>query len=251
MNDTLEFVYSRHNRNIPSLGCPPGVVFIYELTILIKGSLTYYLDGKEFSLGSGDAVYVPLGIHRYRPDCSENVDFISFNFLTPNPPALPSVLHRVLTKEVHLLIALHDEIYNNSHIDKQAKLASVLNCLLLSIETTQKATQLHPLARKILDYLHSNYQSKITLATIGAVTSFSPVHCDSIFRKETGQSIIDYLIGLRIEEAKQLLIQETVPIGRIAELTGFQDANYFSRAFKKRVGDTPSKYRQRVYGRLP
>ena len=57
------------------------------------------------------------------------------------------------------------------------------------------------------------------------------------------KSIIHYLIDLRISEAKNLLIETSMPCSVIAELVGFDDANYFSRIFKKRMGLSPLQFR--------
>ena len=67
-----------------------------------------------------------------------------------------------------------------------------------------------------------------------------------VFKKETGRSIIDFLIEERISESKKLLAEDSIPLATISELVGFDDYNYFSRVFKKRAGCTPSEYRKRT-----
>ena len=85
---------------------------------------------------------------------------------------------------------------------------------------------------------------RITLDDIGRLTFFSPIYCDTVFKKDTGRSIIDHLIERRIDEAKKLLLSPDLSLTKISELCGFADYNYFCRVFKKRVGATPGAYRK-------
>lgn len=64
------------------------------------------------------------------------------------------------------------------------------------------------------------------------------------FKAATGSSLIDYLQNLRVEEAKRLLENSTLPIEEISELTGYSDASFFRRLFKRLTGLTPGKYRR-------
>ena len=81
------------------------------------------------------------------------------------------------------------------------------------------------------------------------MTFFSPIYCDTVFRKEVGRSIVDYVLDRRIDEAKRLLIEGTIPLAQIAETVGFNDYNYFSRVFKKRSGYSPTEYRRRSFAK--
>ena len=65
------------------------------------------------------------------------------------------------------------------------------------------------------------------------------------FRVATGYTPIDYVQTLRIEEAKQLLETGTEPVEAVAFDVGYEDANSFRRLFKRTVGITPARYRQR------
>ena len=116
----------------------------------------------------------------------------------------------------------------------------------MTLQSHLKTQSLHPLVSKIVRYLHENMSQKITLADIGQHTFFSPVYCDTVFKQEMGRSIIDYLLEKRIDEAKKLLIEGTVPLRQIAEAVGFPDYNYFARTFKKRTGYTPIQYRSMI-----
>jgi two-component system response regulator YesN len=97
-----------------------------------------------------------------------------------------------------------------------------------------------------MHYLHSNFSKKVTLNDIGKLTFFSPNYCENIFKRETGRSVIDYLLEIRMEEAKKLLAEGVLSLGDVSETVGFEDYNYFSRVFKKRTGYTPSEYKKLI-----
>ena len=124
------------------------------------------------------------------------------------------------------------------------QLSHLVMTILLSLEDSQQAARVHPLVHQITRYLHSQMSNKITLRSVSEHCYFSPVYCDSVFKRETGFAVMEYLLKLRIDEAKLLLIQGQFPIATVGEMVGFSDANYFSRAFRKQTGLSPSAFRR-------
>ncbi|MFX8098759.1 helix-turn-helix transcriptional regulator, partial [Acinetobacter baumannii] len=73
--------------------------------------------------------------------------------------------------------------------------------------------------------------------------SIHPVWLSQLFKKETGQTYLDYLTNARIKRAKQLLRETSMKIYEIAENIGYRDLKHFGHLFKKRTGRTPKEYR--------
>src|SRR5215468_6993740 len=69
------------------------------------------------------------------------------------------------------------------------------------------------------------------------------------FSMATGMSPLDYIHALRLEEAKQILETQDLPIETVALEVGYQDNGFFGRMFRRRVGMTPGQYRKR-FGNL-
>jgi two-component system response regulator YesN len=67
-----------------------------------------------------------------------------------------------------------------------------------------------------------------------------------LFKQKYGTGIFEYLQQLRMDKAKTLLNDPEIKIQYIAEMTGFNDQNYFSKAFRHATGQSPSEYRRRV-----
>lgn len=67
----------------------------------------------------------------------------------------------------------------------------------------------------------------------------------------TGVSPINYLILIRLQQARQLLMTEEYPIKEIARAVGYEDAYHFSKSFKKQYGVSPSALRQKNSQEMP
>ena len=99
-------------------------------------------------------------------------------------------------------------------------------------------------------FLHENYCYDVTLEEVAKYVHLTPYYFSKLFKKETGQTFIDYLTNLRIEKAKQFMRDEGLTVKEACYRVGYKDPNYFSRVFKKVTNMTPTEYRQEVCERL-
>lgn len=246
MND-LNLIYDRHNVN----GIAPSInamsIPYHDLTILIKGKLEYIIDNVKITLNSGDIIFIPRGSVRVRKASSETVDYISFNFNCDKEINLPKYFTDAVHSDSLLLIAAYDKINSVSYLDNKEKNEHLLACLILVFEDRVKRQNFNPLTLKIIEHIRTNLDKKITLEDIGRLTFFSPIYCDTVFKKETGSSIIDYLLDKRVDEAKRLLLEGSLSLQQISVNVGFNDYNYFSRVFKARSGYSPSTYKKMMF----
>ena len=243
--DNLNVIYFSYARRKP-VAIAEAPIPYKELTIVLKGSFEYFVDREPVRLSGGDALYLPEGALRARRAAEEEVEYVSFNFLGDIGEELPRCIKGCLTGEMRLGLALCEAITKKHYSPDEERIAHLLACIILTLKGELKEQATPPLVNKIIEYLHENMSRKITLADIGSYTFFSPVYCDMVFRRETGRSIIDYLLERRIEEAKGLLIEGILPLKTVAEKVGISDYNYFSRIFKKRTGYTPVQYRKMI-----
>ncbi len=112
---------------------------------------------------------------------------------------------------------------------------------------TQKEYKLRTqnLARlnQVLEFIERNYMEKITIDQLTAITCLSRDHFSHLFKKLTGRSVNEYINGMRIDKAEMLIKNTDMNITEIAMATGFNDANYFSRIFRKYKKTPPSAAR--------
>jgi len=100
--------------------------------------------------------------------------------------------------------------------------------------------------RKVEDFVSQNYQNKISTAHLSKIFYMSESHFCRLFKKTVGISPIDYINEYRVGKAELLLQKTDLPIITIAAEVGFEDANYFSRVFRKIKKLSPSEYRRRT-----
>ena len=99
---------------------------------------------------------------------------------------------------------------------------------------------------KIKKYIDSHYADNMNLKNIAALFYMNPVYLGQLFRKTYGVYFNDYLLELRVEEAKKLLRQTDLRMYEIAERVGIKNANYFVSQFEKLVRLTPMEYRNKL-----
>lgn len=241
---SINVMYAHHRADVYAMKISPTQIPYYDLTILLRGTLKYEINGEVLTLNAGDAICLPPSTRRSREAGTQRADFISFNFTLEGELPLPHKMEKVVGNDISLLIAAYDELSRHSHGDADKKTAHLIACILLVLEDRMTEKRYSSLTLKIMEYLHTNLSSRITLEQIGEMSFFSPVYCDTVFKRETGSSIIDYLIEARIAEAKRLIAEDVLTLGAVAEKSGFGDYNYFSRVFKKRTGYTPREYKR-------
>jgi two-component system response regulator YesN len=72
----------------------------------------------------------------------------------------------------------------------------------------------------------------------------SPAYFSRLFHRETGESYVDHVIGLRISEAKRLLRTSAVRVADVGAAVGYQNPQYFCTIFRRIVGSSPAEYRE-------
>lgn len=239
----LTLLYHRHNKFGNFTEIQPRKLNYYDLTIILNGEMQYYINDKFCSLKTGDAIcHKPNSIQSRNPQ-KIRCDYFSVNFTSTEKIDLPDYIEGIVSNEILLLISTFDEIKSKPYLDPSNTLNVLLNSLITIIENNLKQECLSDTTNKIMKFIKENLSTKITLNDISKLTFFTPIYCDTLFKKETGKSIINYLLDERIAKAKSLLIEGSLSLTKIAEISGFYDYNYFSRTFKKKTGYTPTQYK--------
>lgn len=99
--------------------------------------------------------------------------------------------------------------------------------------------------RKTLNYIHDHFQTQLKLKDMAAMSGASETYFCRLFKHETGMTFLNYLNGLRIEQACVLLRDTSNNALDICYQVGFNDYTHFGRQFKKHTGMSPANFRQR------
>ena len=97
---------------------------------------------------------------------------------------------------------------------------------------------------KVIEFIKENYMRHISLEEIARYTYMSKTYLSSLFKKETGYSISEYLNNIRIDRSQSLLVESDLSIIEIARICGFEDQSYFTKVFRKVTDITPKKFRE-------
>lgn len=103
--------------------------------------------------------------------------------------------------------------------------------------------EIQELFNQISTYIQEHYMDSFTMQRLADQNGISKNRLAYLFYKYAGMGPGDYLMQCRLNRAKELLLLDHSPLRVIAQATGFNDPFYFSRAFKKRYGISPSEFR--------
>lgn len=100
--------------------------------------------------------------------------------------------------------------------------------------------------RHAIMLIDSQITKELSLRQIAAALELNPSYLSSLFRKETGHTLTEFVCMRRMEEGAKLLRNTSMQIQDVAVYSGITDANYFSKLFKKHMGSTPAEYRNQL-----
>ena len=101
----------------------------------------------------------------------------------------------------------------------------------------------------VIEYVHSHLAERLTLDDIANALHVSKYHLSHKFSKELGISVRQYIMEVRMNQAKTLLVSTQKDIREIAELCGYDNSMYFSNAFKTKTDCSPTYYRKNMLGK--
>ena len=233
----------------------------YEIYFLTKGSRRLLFANSVYSVDAPAIVIIPP----HRPHATEGGPFERYNVDASESALDPFQLDMIEDKQLRLLkptdkqaqvlielleeIKQIDPLKKHSHIAFNALFSYYLYLIGKLDEETENIIIHKPdivpsLVLNIISYLKENFKESITLDSLSKRFSVSKATLIYNFNKYLHSSPVDYLINIRIQQAKSALTETNSNISEIAENCGFSNANYFSLMFKRRVGISPANYRK-------
>ena len=120
-------------------------------------------------------------------------------------------------------------------------LSIVSNQLLVQRENAEP-----PMITKAKQFIREHQIEDISLKDVAKAVNTSTFYFCKMFKKATGLNFTDYLSRVRVEKAKNLLLNPNLRVSEIAYEVGFQSLTHFNRVFKRIAGHSPSAYRTRL-----
>lgn len=244
----------------------------YELYYLYSGERYYFVKDKTYHVAKGTLVLVkPYDIHYTSNYANHGYDrhLVSFtkeylkDFLVMSDKNdLLECFHKdisIIKLNMHgqhfvetLLKSMEKEFEQRKEgydLYLKTSLVQLLifmnrNSSMLEDNDIDYINSAHKTISEITAYINMNYQKEISLASISKQFFISPYHLSRIFKKNTGFTFIEYLNGVRVKEAQNLLRRTDKSVTDIAEIVGYNSATHFGRIFKNITGTSPLLYKK-------
>lgn len=221
-----------------------------------SGTARVEYQQKKYELGPGDGILIDCNLPHYYLATS-NWDVAVLHIDGPNLPHLNEdyletdnlLFHDETTGRFQQLLEKILRIYNSPQLQRDLRAGHAIEELLIYLLILQSNMNIQVKdipdgVQTAISYIEKNFRNDISLDQLAQVVSMSKYHLSKEMKRYTGFSPHEYLISLRIRQAKQLLHYTDLPVNKIALSVGFNDINNFNYQFKKRTGKTPLQYRR-------
>lgn len=227
----------------------------YYLLYLVSGELTVTLPTKEAILEAGNFIIFPPNCrYKYSHKNGAPIEYMWLHFTGSD---VEKTLRKYELKIYPLInkiepddaIIMRFQNIFNAFIKhdkfRENELSTLLERLMISlarrVSGEKKQTNL---LNKSIAYINSNYIDDIRIPELAKMESLSVSRYNTLFRKVTGLSPIEYIKKMRLASACELLSATDLPIKTISSMVGYTDSHFFSRIFKKSLGVSPAFYRK-------
>lgn len=233
-----------------------------EIFLVVEGSIEFYINSKQYSLNNGDFVIV------------NSNEIHSINSPLPNTTVVLQVPSATLEEHMdmqyitfsrkyaedcqrlaEMIIAMY-KVYENKEYGYELMVRGQFYLLLHLLLTRfqDAAPDQKMILRKrhldklsdITEYMRQHYREELSLEQVADNFGFSSGYLSRIFQRYAQVNYKTYLLDLRVEYAVKELLNTDYSLADIAEHQGFTDSRALARAFEKRYGCLPSRYRKNI-----
>lgn len=251
-----------------------------ELVIILSGKGHFHIEGADYTVSEGNVILLNPGTRHQSllssvPGSAALECYLAFtdieykNCVKNTLPlfqnhSIIAKLPQELKKELFRLCNAIEKENKSCETGRYFMLKAYLIQVLCLLERFQKQERDEETKRRantryefksvnkkyvvsqITKYMEEHYQEKISLDQIAANIYLSSFYISKLFKSETGDTPINYLISLRMNKARQLLDENPeCSIQSVASAVGYEDAYHFSKLFKKYYGLSPLHYKAR------
>lgn len=246
-----------------------------EISYIHQGSARYHIDYDFFNSQAGDIILIrPNGMHSIHPieqteEISEtfafhldmigqsHLDQTSLHYLQPlqngNQKFVPRIQpnmsgYNEIKNCLQTILNLAKGEGRHYELLLKAKLHEFIYLLFIHRHVQKKVTddiyRKNAKIREVIDHINQHYNEVLSIEQLALIMGYSKPHFMALFKQHTGISCTDFIIRVRLNQAKYLLINSHLTVLEIAERVGFSNISHFNRQFKKHYLITPSQYRK-------
>ncbi|GHH97815.1 AraC family transcriptional regulator [Neobacillus kokaensis] len=231
--------------------------YVFQYTLSGQGAISF--PEKEYSLHPGEGFFVKLPSQHcyFLPESSDDWEFIYITLTGSAADSCWSYVHDHAGKvvkippEVGLIQTLKrtlQETNENQIIDAYLSSARayefIMECFRFTKNLNPPAQELPEPILRVITFLQQHYDDYISIDKMAALAELSSYYLIKQFRKYTNTTPAQYLTKIRIKNAAELLSHTDLSIKDIAAKTGYENANYFNKVFRKMTGFSPGEFRE-------
>jgi YesN/AraC family two-component response regulator len=173
----------------------------------------------------------------------------------PTQAGFKSISAKIMERGPKIDLARLEEAYLNSKVLTQRQHAAVIRLLEIFGQqlsasanrmTLQDAEAEPPMIRRAKAYIAGHYGDPVSLDEMARTMHVSTFYFCKMFKRATGLTFTDYLGRVRVEKAKNLLLNPHLRVSEIAYTVGFQSLTHFNRVFRKLTGESPTDFREKL-----
>lgn len=223
----------------------------YAVAYVLDGETEYLIDGKKYVVKKDDVIVFPPGIMRSgRTNPEHPWSFINILFCMDTNVHADQYFHKSIIIWKNASDAIRKQFQEASatwtgknplyQVKCNFLATEILYKMLLSEMPYHKVPHIKKL-EKARRYIQENFRKNISVEELAASIDLSFSYFRRLFHEAYGCSPMQYIMDLRIENARDLLLSGEVNVTEAALLSGFEDIYYFSTLFKRKTGSTPSQ----------
>ncbi len=230
-----------------------GCLRRYELIFCLDGEADVFFQGETVNESSGNVRFLPKEIkdNEYCVKNNRSGEYIDifFDTKTPLPETFFVADHSRNERLRHLFIKLHS-VWSSKEAGYYLKCLSLFFDILHQMQRNEKGAPPRSHRKRIekgVEYIHAHFRDHdFDYKQPSLLCSVSYTYFKRLFREIYGVAPSEYVKGLRMSYACELLALGKFGIGQTAELCGYESIYYFSKVFKESIGVTPSEYRSSI-----
>lgn len=248
-----------------------------EFGVMLAGELNYFIGGHAVSLREGDGIFVNSNTIHMAEQAEGKTGAVMF-VVSFSPLLLTEHMNTLIYQKyfrpvmgkpipgcvlttgsaagsaaISALTELHalDKSAYGFELRCISLLSSLWNAVLTEVAERNTALFEQPVDKKneerakaMLCYIREHFAEDISVDAIAAQLNVSRTECFRCFKRFTHKTPVEYINEYRLTQAAKLLMETSSPVTSICAACGFSNSSYFSKRFKERYGDTPSRYRK-------
>lgn len=246
----------------------------WEFAYLKKGEISFSLqEDKVITLKAGEYFFLPPNCkHQIIANQKSSMFILCFKCVTPIINSLSffqsqategdnfyisSIMQEAIMtfdiKNFDKLSALENSILGGEQCIQSLLTIFIINVLRQQTNSNmpnlfiKRDNQNNTICAQILQLLEDNIYANLSIDDICCQINYSRSYISHLFKNEYGKSIITCFNQLKVEKAKQLLLQDKLTVAQISEKLHFSDLSYFNNLFKKHTGLSPTAYKNSIF----